>query len=88
MPHISYFFGIKILMHYNDHNPPHFEAWYNEYSASININNFGVLVGYLPPKVMALVIEWATKHQSELIENWELRSKKLPLKPILGLDLE
>ena len=57
MPQISYFFGIKILMHYNDHNPPHFEAWYNDYRASIDIQTYGLMAGYLPPKVLSLVIE-------------------------------
>jgi hypothetical protein len=75
-------------MHYNDHNPPHFEAWYNDYRASIDIQTYGLMAGYLPPKVLSLVIEWTIKHQKELLENWELRSNKMPLKPIIGLDQE
>ncbi|SMM97622.1 putative ORF-2 [uncultured Candidatus Thioglobus sp.] len=29
MPEISRFLGIKILMFFNEHNPPHFHAQYN-----------------------------------------------------------
>ena len=34
MPTISRFYGIIISMFYEDHNPPHFHAYYNEYKAS------------------------------------------------------
>ena len=30
MPVISRFFGIMILMNYNDHEPPHFHARYQD----------------------------------------------------------
>lgn len=33
MPEISRFFGIIITMYFNEHNPPHFHALYNEYEA-------------------------------------------------------
>lgn len=70
MPEISRFLGIKIFMFFNEHNPPHFHAEYNQYKASIDISSFGVIEGKLPPKVLGLVVEWAENHQNELIENW------------------
>lgn len=63
MPTISEFFGILILMYYNDHAPPHFHARYGEYEALIKIEPLGLLKGYLPPKALSLVIEWALIHQ-------------------------
>lgn len=30
MPEISLFYGIRVTMYYDDHNPPHFHAEYNE----------------------------------------------------------
>jgi hypothetical protein len=54
----------------NEHNPPQFHAEYNEFRASISINNLGLIEGKLPPKVMSLVVEWALEHQVELLENW------------------
>lgn len=86
MPQIAFFLGIKILMNYNDHNPPHFEAWYGEHRASIGIDPLTVLAGHLPARVLSLVLEWALIHKIELLENWERRSHKQPLVPIKGLD--
>jgi hypothetical protein len=41
MPTISEFFGILILMFYNNHAPPHFHARYGEYEALIQILLWG-----------------------------------------------
>jgi hypothetical protein len=60
MPQISYFLGIVIKMFYRDHNPPHFHAEYAEYEALIDIQKLELWSGYLPPRVLGLVIEWAT----------------------------
>ncbi len=45
-----------------------------------------MLDGKLPPKVTGLVIEWASQHQDELIEDWELAKKLKELKPIRPLE--
>lgn len=71
MPEISRFLGIKILMYFNEHNPPHFHVEYNEFKASIDIKTFGVMEGKVPSKVLGLVVEWAEDHQDELLQNWE-----------------
>jgi hypothetical protein len=70
MPELSRFLGIIIYMHFNEHNPPHFHAEYNEFNAAIAIKTLGLLDGKLPSKVMSLVVEWAQDHQEELLENW------------------
>lgn len=70
MPELSRFLGIVIYMYFNDHNPPHFHAEYNEFKASISIKSLGLMEGKLPSKVMSLVVEWAQDHQQELLENW------------------
>ena len=71
MPVISSFYGILIRMYFGDHVPPHFHADYGEFSAQIRIADFGIEAGYLPPKALALVVEWASIHQSELMINWK-----------------
>ncbi|MFI3154595.1 MAG: DUF4160 domain-containing protein [Methylococcaceae bacterium] len=70
MPEISRFLGIVIYMYFNEHNPPHFHAEYNEFKASISIENLGLIEGKLPSKAMSLVVEWAQEHQEDLLENW------------------
>lgn len=70
MPEISRFLGITIYMYFNDHNPPHFHVKYENFRASINIDNLGITEGNLPPRVLSLVIEWASLHREELLKNW------------------
>jgi Domain of unknown function (DUF4160) len=48
MPTISYFYGITILMRYNDHPPPHFHAVYQGFEALVQIENGEVIAGVLP----------------------------------------
>lgn len=51
MPIISRFFGILVLMYYDEHNPPHFHVRYNEHKAAFSIQDLAALSGKLPPKV-------------------------------------
>ncbi|MES2764524.1 MAG: DUF4160 domain-containing protein [Bacteroidota bacterium] len=82
MPHISHFFGIIIMMYYDDHNPPHFHAKYGDFQALIGIENFALLEGKLPAKSLGLVVEWAALHQEELLQNWQLMKKGQELNKI------
>jgi hypothetical protein len=85
MPELSRFFGIVIMMYYNDHAPPHFHARYGSGKAKIAIDSLHLLAGHLPPRALGLVMEWAALHQAELLEDWELARKQAPLKPIQPL---
>ena len=40
MARVSRFFGIVIKMDYNDHQPPHFHAEYNEFVAENQHRHF------------------------------------------------
>ena len=79
MPEISRFFGISIKMFYGDHAPPHFHARYAEYKGVIDIQALVVIGGYLPPRVLGMVIEWASQHQGELLDLWERAANNQPL---------
>ncbi len=71
MPLISRFFGISIYMYYDDHAPPHFHAKYGSEEVLIDIQTLRVLTGKISPRVLGLVIEWASLHQNELMDNWK-----------------
>ena len=85
MPQIRRFFGIIISMFYDEHNPPHFHATYGEFSAEISIQDLSPIVGHLPSRVLGLVIEWASLHQVELMENWKEARDGRPVKKIAPL---
>jgi len=72
MPEISRFYGIIIAMFFDDHNPPHFHARYGSEKVVIEIGTLQVLGGNIPPRALGLVIEWASQHKDELLNNWEL----------------
>jgi hypothetical protein len=71
VPRISHFFGITIAMYFNDHAPPHFHAYYGEHEALVVIETLDIYEGSLPRRALALVLEWAALHRSELRANWE-----------------
>jgi hypothetical protein len=85
MPTISIFYGIVIQMFWNDHVPAHFHALYAEYEVLININTFEIIRGNMPRRALSLVLEWASEHRRELLEDWELCKQNQPLKKITPL---
>ena len=72
MPEISLFFGIRITIYYNGHNPPNIHAEYAGNKAAIDIQNACVLSGFLPNRQLKLVLAWCVMYQDELMQNWEL----------------
>lgn len=86
MPEISLFFGIRITINFDDHNPPHFHAKYADSECCVNILDCAVMSGSLPRKQLRLVVAWAEIHKDELMQDWELaRNGESPLKRIAPL---
>ena len=87
MPEISRFLGIVIKMYFKDHNPPYFHVSYEKYEASVNINDLSIINGSLPPRVYGFVVEWASIHKDELLDNWsKAKDLKTPknIQPLLS----
>jgi len=80
MPRISFFYGIAILMYWNEghHARPHFHARYSGHVASVDFDG-EVIAGSLPPRALRLVADWAALHQGELEANWERATADQPL---------
>lgn len=85
MPTISSFYGILIQMFWRDHLPPHFHVRYAEHKAEIEIRTLAILRGNLPKRALALVLEWASEHREELLEDWELCASRQTPHDILPL---
>jgi hypothetical protein len=73
-------------MYYNDHAPPHFHAIYQGHEAQISIESLELLMGDLPRRALALVLEWAVLHRNELRHDWEKARLGVPLEPIEPLE--
>ena len=82
MPRICSFYGIVIWMYWDDHEPAHFHATYGEYEILIKITDLSVYAGSFPSRAFGLVMEWASLHQQELLQNWQTMKQNLPLSKI------
>ena len=82
MPVISRFYGIVILMFFQDHNPPHFHAKYEGQLAVYNIKDCSLIAGKLSLRATRLIEEWAKMHKKELMEDWKIAQKEGKLKTI------
>ena len=81
MPEISRFYGIVIYLFYNEHNPPHLHAEYQDYEAVIEIES-GNMEGNFPKRALNMINEWIGIHKDELLENWSLSGLRKPLNKI------
>lgn len=73
-------------VYYNDHAPPHFHVRYGGQKALISIEDFTVLEGKLKSRALGLVVEWASLHQAELMNDWELARQQAELEKIEPLE--
>jgi len=78
VPTISRFLGIVIMMNYSEHDPPHFHARYGRAKILVRVAD-GAVTGSFPARALAHVQEWRKMHSAELLENWQLARKHLPL---------
>ena len=69
-------------MYYKEHQPPHFHAKYGDETGVFSIADLKLIEGYLPRRVIPLVLEWAFEHRGELMEDWELAMISKPLRKI------
>jgi hypothetical protein len=69
-------------MYYDEHPPPHFHAYYEDFAISVSISNLVVLKGSFPPRALGMVMEWAFQHRQELENNWDLCEKHFPLEKV------
>lgn len=62
-------------MFYDDHAPPRFHARHAEDEALLKIADLAILNGGLPARALGLVVEWASAHQQELLDNYWKRAQ-------------
>ena len=84
MPVISMFYGIIILMRFNEHLPPHFHAKYQGYEATFTLDG-ELLKGDMPPKQRKLIAGWAVVHEEDLAADWEMCQAQLTPMKIEGV---
>jgi hypothetical protein len=81
MPEISRFYGIVVFMNYNDHDPPHFHARYQDQEVAIDIQT-GFVRGSMSRRALRMLFEWSETYREELMRNWERARERRPLERI------
>ena len=77
MPEIARFYGIIIKIYFNDHNPPHFHAYYGEYDGAFDIQTLEMIYADLPKKSsrtserVGWTISWKNYGDVENEKNWK-----------------
>jgi hypothetical protein len=71
MPEIKRFGGFKLLMFFQDENPPHVHIRGAGFAAKVRISNGDVLAGEAPNKVLRQARRWVDEHQAELLALWD-----------------
>ena len=75
------------MFHRGEHGPPHFHATYSGKTIRVEIETLTSMDPVsLSPRVLGLIVEWASRHRPELLENWRLAMERKPLKRIEPLD--
>jgi hypothetical protein len=70
MPVLSKFYGIFIRMLFTPRLSAHFHALHENWELVVGISPVRVINGDAPEWVHRLVLEWASLHQGELMDNW------------------
>ena len=52
----------------------------------VDIRTLEIIEGAFPRRALSLVLEWASEHRSELMEDWELCAQNQMPKPIKPLE--
>src|ERR1017187_6072013 len=62
--------GSKLLMFFQDENPPHVHLKGADFAAKIRISNGEILAGDAPRRALKLARQWIQEHQASLVEQW------------------
>jgi hypothetical protein len=71
MPEIERFGGFKLLMFFQDENPPHVHIAGPDFAAKIRISDGSILAGTLPRGIAREAREWIASHRAELLATWD-----------------
>ncbi len=82
MPTISLFYGIVVMMFFEDtarHHGPHVHVRYGEHKAAVSRDDGRVLAGSFPARQLKLVQAWIEIHREDLLADWALAVAGEPL---------
>jgi hypothetical protein len=70
VPVIAIVDGMRLILYFKDHGPPHFHVELAEFRAKIDIETLTVTEGGLPRNGQRKVIQWAESRREKLLSAW------------------
>ena len=71
MPELVRLGGFKLLMFFQDENPPHVRVRGPDFAAKIRISNGELLAGDAPKKALREARRWVEERQAEVLGLWD-----------------
>ena len=71
MPELVRLGGFKLLMFFQDENPPHVHIKGADFAAKIRISDGTILVGKVPGRDLRRARQWVNAHRAALLEQWD-----------------
>ena len=70
MPEIKRFSGFKLLMFFQDENPPHVHIKGPDFAAKIRLSNGELIAGDAPGRVVREARRWLAENRTQLSQLW------------------
>ena len=70
MPEIKRFGGFKLLMFFQDENPPHVHIKGSDFAAKIRLSNGDLIAGDAPNQVLRETRRWLQENRTDLLQLW------------------
>ena len=71
MPEIKRFGGFKLLMFFQDENPPHVHIKSADFAAKLRLSNGEVIAGEAPSKALRQARRWMVSNRAHLMNLWD-----------------
>jgi hypothetical protein len=71
MPEIKRFSSFKLVMFFQDENPPHVHIRSADFAAKIRISNGELIAGKAPNRILKQARRWVEQHRAELEAMWD-----------------
>ncbi|MEP6794669.1 MAG: DUF4160 domain-containing protein [Saprospiraceae bacterium] len=72
--------NLKIIIHPNEHTPPHFHVVTNDYDATLSITECNLIRGSIDSKNLKKIQYWHKFNTAKLVETWNrLRPSDCPV---------
>lgn len=72
MPPLKDFGSFRIVMYFEDHNPPHVHVVSADFEALVAIEDGTVFRGSIPGRHRRSALTWIATNRDFLLEKWEL----------------